>query len=68
MMAWVLVFREINYRRPNSRFSFNLKPSPVPQEWPRDVCDYAVSKGAAEQVPSPTPERKRAIKRAHRAS
>ncbi len=52
-MAWMLVFSEGNYRRPRSKFSFNFKPSPVPQSWPQDVVEYAVSKGKAERVDPP---------------
>ena len=52
-MAWMIVHREGNYRRPNSKFSFNFKPGPVPQQHPADVVEYAVSKGMAERVTAP---------------
>lgn len=67
-MAWILVHREVNYRRPNSKFSFNVRSAPVPQEWPQDVADYVVSKGAAERVPSPKREVKKALKGVKRAT
>lgn len=52
-MAWMIVHREGNFRRPKSKFSFNFKPSSQPQSWPRDVVEYAVLIGAAEKVSSP---------------
>lgn len=55
-MAWMIVHREGNFRRPKSKFSFNFKPSPQPQSWPRDVVKYAVESGAAEKI-SPPPRR-----------
>jgi hypothetical protein len=53
-MAWAIFHRESNWQRPRSRYSFNAKASPVPQQRPRDFVDYCVSKGWAEEVPSPT--------------
>ncbi len=52
-MAWMIVKAEGNYRRPGSRLSFNFKPSAAPQQWPRDVVDYAVSKKLATRTKSP---------------
>jgi hypothetical protein len=52
-MAWMIVTTEGNFRRPRSIYSFNFKPSPEPQERPRDVVDYAVSKGFAVEVDAP---------------
>ncbi|MDR6757838.1 hypothetical protein J2Y48_003135 [Mycoplana sp. BE70] len=61
-MAWMIVHAEGNFRRPRSIYSFNFKPSPEPQERPRDVVDYAVAKGLATEVPSPTREQAKAIR------
>ncbi|MEQ1403835.1 hypothetical protein ABK249_02720 [Neorhizobium sp. Rsf11] len=58
-MAWMIVYREGNFRRPNSKYSFNFKPGPVAQSWPQDVVDYAVSQGKAERVDPP--RRRKAI-------
>lgn len=66
-MAWMIVYREVNWSRPKSLYSFNAKPSPVAQDFPHDFVDYAVSIGRAEKVPSPHRDAKRAIKRATRA-
>lgn len=54
MMAWMIVHKEGNFRRPRSIYSFNFKPQPDPQERPRDVVDYAVSKGLAVEVLAPS--------------
>jgi hypothetical protein len=51
-MAWAVFFVESNWHRPGSRFSFNAKPSPAPQQRPRDFIDYCVSKGWAEGAPA----------------
>lgn len=60
-MAWMIVHREGNFRRPNSKFSFNFKPGSAPQEHPADVVDYAVWKGLAERVPAPKRRAKSAL-------
>lgn len=60
-MAWAIFNREFNWRRKRSVYSFNAKASPEPQQRPRDVVDAAVAAGAAEEVPSPTREEKKAI-------
>lgn len=52
-MAWMTVHREGNFRRPRSIYSFNFKSGSEPQQWPRDVVDYAVSRGLATEVPAP---------------
>ena len=49
-MALMIVRKEGNFRRPKSTLSFNFKPSSVPQSWPRDVVEYAISKGLAVAV------------------
>ncbi|MDX0572179.1 hypothetical protein GOD68_18290 [Sinorhizobium medicae] len=66
-MAWMMVHREGNFRRPNSKFSFNFKPGPVPQQHPADVVEYAVSKGLAERVPAPKRAKATAPKGGNRA-
>lgn len=70
-MAWAIFYREVHMngaqRTPKSRFGFMATPAPIPQEFPQDFIDYAVAKGAAEQVPSPGREAKRALKRVKRA-
>lgn len=53
-MAWAVFHVESNWSRPRSEFSFNAKASPYPQQRPRDFVDYCVSKGWAEEVPSPS--------------
>lgn len=54
-MAWMVVTvdHDCNWQRPNSRYSFNAKPSPEPQQRPRDFVDYCVSKGWARETPAP---------------
>ena len=52
-MAWAVFLREFNWRRPSSRFSFNIKPKPEPQSAVHDLVDAAVTAGAAVRVPSP---------------
>ena len=49
-MAKMLVYLEGTFRRPNSKYSFTFKPSPVAQDWPEDVVAYAVERGKAERV------------------
>lgn len=66
-MAWMIVSQEGNFRRPRSRLSFNFKPSPEPQQRPRDVVEYAVSKGLAVEVPAPSRAQAKALKGAQRA-
>lgn len=67
MMAWAIFFRTIHmngaHREPKSKVGFSANPSPSPQEFPRDFIDYAVARGAAERVPSPTSTDARALKR-----
>lgn len=62
MMAWAIFNRECNWSRPHSRFSFNVKASVEPQRRPRDFVDYCVSKGWAEEAPSPTKDEAEAIR------
>lgn len=62
MMAWAIFHRECNWSRPNSVYSFNAKASAAPQERPRDFIEYCVSKGWAEEVPSPTKAEAAAIR------
>ncbi|MBA4797020.1 MAG: hypothetical protein H2043_06430 [Rhizobiales bacterium] len=52
-MAWMIVLQEVNWARPKSMLSFNAKPKDVPQEWPRDFVDYAVSIGRAKKCANP---------------
>lgn len=66
-MAWAIFKVECNWSRPRSRYSFNAKASPEPQERPHDFIDYCVSKGWAEAVTSPTRDEKRALKGRKRA-
>lgn len=66
-MAWAIFKVECNWSRPRSRYSFNAKASPKPQERPQDFIDYCVSKGLAEKVSSPTRDEKRALKGRKRA-
>jgi len=49
-MALAVFHREFNWRRPNSRFAFNAKPSPEPQSRVHDFVDAAVAAGAATRV------------------
>lgn len=60
-MAWAIFSREFNWRRPRSIYSFNAKASADPQERPRDFIEAAVAVGAAEEVPSPNRDEKKAI-------
>lgn len=66
-MAWAIFYRTIHmngaHRVPKSKFGFMANAAPVPQEFPQDFIEYAVARGAAERVPSPSKSRKRAIKR-----
>lgn len=66
-MAWAIFKVECNWSRPRSRFSFNAKASPNPQERPQDFIDYCVRNGWAERVPSPSSDEKRALKSRKRA-
>lgn len=66
-MAWAIFKVECNWSRPHSRYSFNAKASPEPQERPQDFIDYCVSKGWAETVTSPTRDEKRALRGRKRA-
>ena len=52
-MAWMIVSQEVNWSRPRSKFSFNVKPKPEPQSWPSDFVEYAVSIGRAKKVRPP---------------
>lgn len=54
-MAWMIVTvdHDCNWSRPKSIYSFNAKPSPEPQQRPRDFVDYCVTMGWAEEVSSP---------------
>lgn len=66
-MAWAIFYRTIHMngaqRVPKSKFGFMANAAPVPQEFPQDFIEFAVARGAAEKVPSPTKGGKRAIKR-----
>jgi len=66
-MAWAIFHQECNWSRPRSRYSFNVKASPEPQERPQDFINYCVSKGWATAVSSPSREHKRALKGSKRA-
>lgn len=57
-MAWMLVLEEVNWSRPKCKFSFNAKPRPEPQCFPRDFVEYAVSIGRAVKVPPPKRKQK----------
>jgi hypothetical protein len=61
-MAWAIFRVESNWQRPRSRYSFNAHPSPLPQQRPRDFVEHCVSKGWAEEVPSPTKAEAEAIR------
>lgn len=52
-MAWMIVHKGGTFRRPQSKYSFTFVPSPQPQQWPRDVVEYAVSTGRAKRTVSP---------------
>jgi hypothetical protein len=52
-MAWAIFTREFNWRRPKSRFSFNVKPSPAPQSKVHDLVEAAVAAGAATRCKPP---------------
>lgn len=52
-MAWMIVTREFNWSRPRSIYSFKVRPSPDPQQRPRDLVNAAVKAGAAREVPAP---------------
>lgn len=62
MMAWAIFHREVNFRRPRGVYSFNVQPSPKQQSRPKDLVDYAVSKGWATEVPAPTRSKAKARK------
>lgn len=70
-MAWAIFHREVHMsgsqRMPKTKVGFRALPSPVPQQFPRDFVDYAVSIGAAKRVPSPRREAASASKRSNRA-
>jgi hypothetical protein len=57
----MVVHRECNWSRPKSKFSFNAKPKPQPQQFPHDFVDYAVSIGRATKVPSPRRQQKQKV-------
>lgn len=60
-MAWAIFKREVNYRRPRG-LSFNVQPSSEPQSRPRDLVDYAVGHGWAEEVEAPSRSKAKARK------
>lgn len=66
-MAWAIFFRTIHMnganRVPKSKVGFSANAAPTPQEFPKDFIEFAVSKGAAEEVPSPKRADARAFKR-----
>lgn len=70
-MAWAIFNRTIHMngaeRKPKSKVGFMANPLPAPQEFPQDFIDFAVARGAAEHVPSPAREAKKALKRSKRA-
>lgn len=57
-MAWAIFTKEChlsgNDRTPKSRFGFGAFANIQPQQFPREFIDYAVARGAAEEVPSPS--------------
>lgn len=67
-MAWAIFHRTIHMngaqRTPKSKIGFMATAAIVPQEFPQDFIDFAVAQGAAERVPSPSSEAKKALKRA----
>lgn len=71
-MAWAIFSRTIHMngaqRQPKSKVGFSADAFEMPQEFPRDFIDYAVSKGAATLVPSPDRTEARAIKRARKGA
>lgn len=42
-----IFLREFNWKRPKSKFSFNVQPSPKPRLLPHDVIEAAIAAGAA---------------------
>lgn len=60
-MAWAIFTREVNYRRPRG-LSFNVQPSPEPQSRPRDLVNYAIEHGWAEEVDAPSRSKAKARK------
>lgn len=66
-MAWAIFNRAVHMngtqRVPKSKYGFMASAAPVPQEFPLDFIEFAVARGAAERVPSPSKSGKRAIKR-----
>lgn len=62
-MSRAIFHREFNWRRPKSRFSFNVKPSDEPQLKVHDLIDAAVAAGAATRWPPPAETTKRRRKR-----
>lgn len=50
-MAWMVVSKGANMSR--GKFSFNAKPSAIPQRWPRAFVDFCVVKGCAQEVKPP---------------
>lgn len=57
-MAWAIFHAEVNWSRPKSKFSFNAKPKPQPQQFPHDFVDYAVSIGRATKTRPPKRQEK----------
>jgi hypothetical protein len=57
-MAWAIFYRTVHMngaqRVPKSKFGFMANAAPVPQQFPQDFVDFAVARGAAERVPSPS--------------
>lgn len=52
-MAWMIVRQEVNWSRPNSRYSFNAKAKDEPQQFPQDFVEYAISIGRAVRAKPP---------------
>lgn len=70
-MAWAIFHRTVHMngsqRVPKSRVGFSAQPSPEPQQFPHDFIEYAVSVGAATEIPPPGADGKRTKRRSKRA-
>ncbi len=60
-MPWAIFKEEFNFR--DDRFSYNVKPSPDPQERKTNLIAAAVKAGKATRVDAPTADEKRKSKK-----
>jgi hypothetical protein len=53
-MAWAIITKPFEYRRPGKNVSFSLRANSKPQQLPQDVVEHAKSIDAGREVKAPT--------------